>query len=320
MTEHVFDVQKTMDFSPPTNTRKWDTSVMKLNVTPDIILENIAANIQKQLPQHVQHEEQGQQHLAVVGGGWSLEEPEVFEELRELYFRGVKLVALNGSANWLMERNLKPAIHIVMDARPANFPFIEKPIPGCKYFLASQCHPTLVDACIDRNVRLFHVISSDSEKEREILDNYYNKRWLQVPGAGTVGIVSIMLLRMIGFKFQHLFGIDSCYSPKGTHHAYPQALNDDEGWATFWCAGRAFRCSAWQASQVHTFQQVIKHHGPLLQLEIHGDGLLAHVLRTGAALQDERDASGMSNGGEYTGSNGNGMVEREEVVCEYVLD
>lgn len=274
-----------MNFSPPEGAKKWDSSVMKLNVPSELILENININIRKQLPQHQPYETQSQ-HVAIVGGGWSL--TDTFEELRELYFNGVKLIALNGSANWLMERNLRPSIHIVMDARPENLPFIEKPIPNCKYFLASQCHPSLVDACEGRDVRLFHVISSEAEKERELLDTFYMKHWHQVPGAGTVGIVALMLVRMLGFRFQHLFGIDSCYAPDGQHHAYPQNLNDGEGSAIFWCAGRKFRCSAWQASQAENFRKVIAAHGEHLQLSIHGDGVLAHMLRTGAGLEEDK--------------------------------
>lgn len=279
-----------MDFSPPPGAKKWDPSVMKLNVEPRVIVENITKNIRRHLPQHAPHEEQAK-HVALVGGGWSLNDPETYEELRQLYFEKVPLVALNGAANWLMERNLRPSMHIIMDARASNLPFLRINVPGCKYFLASQCDPSLFDAAEGRDVHIFHVISSDGEEEREVLNKFYMKRWHQVPGAGTIGIVAILLLRMLGFKFQHIFGVDSCYAPDNeTHHAYDQAMNDGEGSAYFFCAGRRFRCSAWQASQVYTFQSVIKHHGHLLNLEIHGDGLLAYIVKTGAALVEDEAA------------------------------
>jgi len=271
-------------FTAPTDTTRWDSSVMKLNVETQVILDNISANILKQVPQHMPYGE-SPQHYALVGGGWSLED--TFEELRDLYFGGVKLIALNGAGSWLMERNLKPSMQIVMDARPQNLTFVEKPIPGCRYFLASQTHPSLFDACEGRDVRIFHVISSLAEEERKILDEFYDKRWIQIPGAGTIGVVGIMLCRTLGFKFQHLFGFDSCYAPDGRHHAYAQKMNEGEGSAYFWCAGRRFKCAAWQASQADNFLKVIKHHGDVLQLEIHGDGLLAHILKTGAELKLE---------------------------------
>lgn len=277
------------DFKVPANTRPWDAAVMKLNVPTDVIIRNISLSVRRQLPQHSPFEESSQ-HIAIVGGGWSLKDPQVYEELRELYFsQQVKLVALNGAANWLMERNLRPSMHVVMDARTGNLPFLDINIPGCKYFLASQCDAALFDAVADREVTLFHVISSDAEEERMILDEFYAKRWVQVPGAGTIGIVGVLLCRMLGFKFQHLFGIDSCYAPDGSHHAYPQSLNDAEGSADFWVAARKFRCSAWQASQADNFIKVIQHHGNHLQLSIHGDGVLAHMLKTGASLEEAKE-------------------------------
>lgn len=273
-----------MDFKVPPGTRPWDSSVMKLNVPGGVIVDNIGINIRRQLPQAKPHEETADP-VAIVGGGWSTSDPETYEELRQLYFNKVPIVALNGAANWLMERNLRPSLHIVMDARKENLPFVERLIPNCKYLLASQCAPELFDACAGRDLQVFHVISSEGEEERKVLDDFYNKTWVQIPGAGTIGIVALMLMRVLGRPFQHLFGIDSCYAPDGRHHSYPQPLNEKEGSGEFWCAGRKFRCAAWQASQVQTFIQVIKHHGNLLQLSIHGDGLLAHLLKTGASLE-----------------------------------
>lgn len=281
-------MNKPMSFmaAVPEGTRRWDASVMRLNVKTDVILNNIRSSITRQLPQFQPHEESAER-VAIVGGGWSL--ADTADELRDLYFNGTKIVALNGSANWLMERNLKPSIHIVMDARPENLPFVEKPIPRCKYFLASQCDASLFDACVDRDLRIFHVISTEQEEERKILNDFYRERWTQVPGAGTIGIVALLLCRMLGFKYQHVFGVDSCYAPDGRHHSFAQPLNDSEGSAVFWCAGKQFRCSAWQASQAQNFVSVVKHHGDLLQLCIHGDGVLAHLLKSGADVADVFD-------------------------------
>lgn len=261
--------------------RPWDSSVMRLNVSMAKLLGNISTNIAKPLPQVMAYQE-NPEHIAIVGGGWSLDD--TFEELRDLYFQGVKLIALNGSARWLMARNLKPAMHIMLDARPENIEFVADPIPDCRYILASQCDPSVIDACLGRDLRLFHVVGDDSPDEKEILDAHYFGRWQPVPSAGTVGVTALMLCRILGFRFQHLFGMDSCTAPDGRHHGYPQPLNDNDGWAIFHCAGREFRCSAWQAAQAQNFIDMIRVNGELFELSIHGDGLLAYLLRTGADL------------------------------------
>ena len=255
---------------------------MKLNTETWHVRANIRNNIKRFLPQ-LQVYAENTQRIAIVGGGWSLES--TFPELRELYFNGVKIIALNGAANWLMERNLRPSMYLQLDAREVNESFVHTPIPQCKYFLASQCHPRVFELCSGRDVTIFHVLSTKGEKERDRLDYHYGKgRWQEVPSAGTIGLVAIMLMRMLGFRFQHIFGLDSCYAPDGRHHAYAQSWNDAEGAGTFWLAGREFKCSAWQASQVGEFIEFLKQHGSAVCLDIHGDGALAHVLKTGAEL------------------------------------
>lgn len=267
----------------------FDPAVMRLNTSHEDILGNIRSSVRRQLPAVMAHGE-NPDHIAIVGGGWSLDE--TFEELRDLYFRGVKLVALNGAAKWLMERNLRPSLHIVLDARPDNVEFLDVTVPQCRYLLASQCHPALFDMCEGRDTTLFHAVSPDSAEEVKILDEFYAKRWVRVPTAGTVGVTSIMLCRILGFRFQHLFGLDSCTREDGVHHAYPQALNEGEQVLAFEskifnATGRKFHCSAWQAAQAHSFVDLIKVNGEHFQLTVHGDGLLAHILKTGAALDME---------------------------------
>lgn len=271
---------------------KWDASIMRVNTSRETIIDNIRNSIQRQLPQLYPHPE-NPQHVALIGGGWSLDD--TYEELRQLYFDGVKLVALNGSAKWLMERNLRPSMHIILDARAENAQFIQ-PIPKIKRFFASQVNDLVFETAAYQGdeVYIFHAIADGADIETSVLDEFYHKRWLKIPTAGTVGITSIMLLRMLGFRYQHLFGIDSCFSPKerGKHHAYAQSLNDNDGSAIFNIAGRDFECSAWQASQAKNFMDMLSINGEFIELEVHGDGMLAHILKTGADLSEMRPVTG----------------------------
>lgn len=268
---------------------KFDASVMKVNTDHKTLFANIESSIRRQLPQ-IMPAATNKTPVCLVGGGWSLKEPDVYEELRRLYFDGAKIVALNGAAQWLMERNLRPSMHVILDARPANVDFLSVEIPQCKTVLASQCAPEMFNAVMDRETYLFHAVSEGSDEEIAILDNFYGKgRWVRVPAAGTVGITSILLLRILGFPFIHMFGIDSCYKPDGTHHAYPQALNDNEGAALFKVAGREFLCSAWQAAQARNFLDVIKVNGEHFNLHVHGDGLLAHLIKTGCNMPEAKE-------------------------------
>lgn len=271
---------------------RFDASVMRVNTPHEQIYSNIRTNIRRQLPQVMPYDEQSTP-ICIVGSGWSLNDPAIYEELRQLYFDGAKIVALNGSAKWLMERNLRPSMHVMLDARPENREFITAPIPHCKTFLSSQCHPSVFDAAADREVFIFHCFVEEADGEPKILDEFYGKRkWARVPACGTVGVTSILLSRVIGFRFQHLFGMDSCYKPDGTHHAFPQALNDGEGKAIFRVGkeGRLFLCSPWQAAQARSFLNMIQLNNELIELSVHGDGLLAYLLQRAATMPDDPEA------------------------------
>ena len=101
----------------------WDQDVMSVNTSRSHLLRNIKNNIRKQLPQLNGPYGENFERVAVVGGGWSLND--TFDELRDLYFEGVQIVSMNGSGRWLMERNMKPAMHVMLDARPENVEFVK---------------------------------------------------------------------------------------------------------------------------------------------------------------------------------------------------
>ncbi len=231
---------------------------LKLNTDDDRILDNVRENIRRQHPQ-VRPHGLSNKETVIVGGGWSLDD--TFDDLKKLVWKGANIVACNGAGNWLMERNIRPHAIAVLDARPSNVKFVEQDIPGCKYFLASQCDPSLFEACKDRDTYIWHCLSTNSEEERKILDEYYVGNWNAVPGTCCVGFRSVCLLRMLGFIYFHIFGVDSCYGKTGEHHAYAQPENDEEETIPIRVAGKDFVVSAWQYSHAIDFAVLTRCHG-----------------------------------------------------------
>ncbi len=264
----------------------------RVNTPDEQIIENVKSSIRRQLPQFIpQRERPGE--IAIVGGGWSLDD--TFDELRSLCWeKGAPILAVNGAGRWLLERNLRAGAQMVLDARPQNAEFIVD-IPGCKYMIASTCHPDVFEACKGKETYIFHPVSTGTDEEKAVLNGFYNGRWTHVIGGSTAGLRAITLARMTGYRFIHLFGIDSCFSPEGRNHAYEQAWNIEGSGRMYWALnkrgkdtkGREFRCSTWQASQAQNFRDFIAHNGKFFRLHIHGDGLLAYMLRTGAELQGD---------------------------------
>ena len=254
--------------------------ILKVNTDDDTIVENVRQNIRrghKQIWPYPPNDKE----IAIVGGGWSLDS--TIDELLELYWNGVEIIALNNSGQWLLEHNIKPAAVFMLDARESNLRFIEEPIEKCKYFIASQCHPKVFDAVEGRDVYIWHTAAVAGDAEKTVLDDYYFGNWVKVPGSSTVGFRTVCALRILGYEYLHLFGVDSCYSHSGKeHHAYPQPENDDEEVIPIGLGGKKFFLSAWQFSQALDFAAMIRIYGEAFKLSVHGDGLIAHIVNTGA--------------------------------------
>lgn len=183
----------------------------RLNVEDPELLENIRYAIRQQHPQAML-EAPKMDRIALVGSGVSLRQTE--NELRDLVMKGAKVVTLNGAFDWCVERNIRPSMQVVMDARPSNARFLKTYVESCYYALASQCHPSAWDMVKDyKNVRIFHAKNPD-DLGKEPLDEFYGEgRWFGVMGGTTVATRAIGLLRAMGYLRFDLFGIDSCWMP-----------------------------------------------------------------------------------------------------------
>lgn len=275
------------------------------NVDNATLLAQISRNIRRGLPQLQPHPANTDTALLVCGG------PSLAHTARELVeevWNGRKIVAVNGAYQWCVDRNLKPSAAIMLDARRFNARFFQAPVPGCKYLLASQCHPDAFDLLRDRTVMVWHAIGSGSEEEIKLLDDYYfqentdnwpaerrrpRRHYHPITLGTTVGVRAISLLRMLGFQRIDIFGLDSCWMD-GSHHGYGQSENNSDQQIDVWLrpdAGTAhkFVCSPWHVKQAEDFKALIRERGDMFHLSVRGDGLIATMMRTGAELQTDID-------------------------------
>ena len=70
----------------------------------------------------------------------------------------------------------------------------------------------------------------------------------------------------------------------GAHHAYEQPENDGQPLFPVTCGGRVYLCAPWMLAQATEFIGIVKFMGDLVELSVHGDGLIAGIIRTGAQL------------------------------------
>jgi hypothetical protein len=270
----------------------------QVNVPDEGILENVAFAIRQQHPQvcaqPLKHE-----RVCLVGGGPSLADTE--QELVKLVYEGAKLVTVNGSYNWCLERNLKPAAQVVVDARSHNSRFVDPEVPGCRYYVASQAHPDTWRAVAGRPwVGIFHCAAAENEVVKPVLDAYYLKNWVGVTGGSTVILRALGLMRTLGYLRYDLFGVDSCWLA-GKSHAYdqPENAHDDHLKVKAYPPdhpelGREFWVTPWHLAQAEDFIRFIRFQGEHFLLNVHGKGLLAYMLETSAEVVTLENAEAQS--------------------------
>lgn len=258
---------------------------MGMNAGRGYILDNIQLNIQRQLPQAKEYIT-NDTRIAIIGGGPSLSY--TTDELQRCVDDGAKLVALNGTHDWLLDHGYRPSAMVMVDSRPENVRFVQRPVDTCKYFISSQCHPDVFEALKDNEVHIWH--ASNGIGEEQILEDYYYKNFRFCIGGSTVLLRAIWLMRMLGFIKMDVFGFDSCYM-NGKHHAYEQPENDGCEIKEITCMGETFQCAAWMASQFEDFQHFIKKFGDKFELNVHGAGLVSHMMREGANLFEQENKS-----------------------------
>lgn len=254
-----------------------------LNEDEKIIQENVQRNIRRTLPQVQCWQPQPDVTLLIAGGGPSLELE--LDDLRAKYADGAKVVSINNTHDWLIERGINPSLHIMLDARDFNSRFVQKPISSCKYLIASQCHPSVFDALEGHDVYLWHPCSTDADVA--VLDAYYLGQYYRVVGGGTVMTRAFTLLQMLGFSKFEVYGFDSCFM-NDKHHSYNQPENDGGEVLNVEVAGRMFKCAHWMYVQAQDFLGTTKALGQNVDMIVHGDGLISHLIKTGAQELQQR--------------------------------
>ena len=252
-----------------------------VNTENEQIKKNVAHNIKQGFLQ-VEPHPTNDIEVMIVGGGPSL--PQHVEKIKELRHNGVKLITINNAYKWCLDNGLTPSAMVMVDAREFNARFIESVVEDCKYFIASQCHPSVFKGLPKDRTYIWH---TQAEMLREMLDKQY-KQWWPIPGGSTVLLRAIPLFRTLGFKRFHLFGCDSCLGEDNKHHAYKQVENDGQLVMPVNVSGKIFNCNPWMVSQAQEFIDLIKMLGDEIELAVYG-GLLHHILESGASYADIKE-------------------------------
>jgi hypothetical protein len=259
------------------------------NAADEERIANVRSAIARGLPE-LTHDKPNNGVVCIVGGG-----PSVAKNALELQARAnsnQQIWALNGAHDWLISKGITPNAAWLVDARRENVRFFTKPVWGCDYYIASQCSPAVFDALSGYDVTLWHDIGCGP-----ILPDGATL----VGGGTTVLGKALVGAYACGFRYIHLFGVDSSF--ENDRHAYPQTLTSAEtSTIDAWVNGERFKTAPWMAQQVTDFQDLA--HELMAQgceISVHGSGLLPYVVK----LMAKGDPEHPFDTFEYPASGGN---------------
>jgi hypothetical protein len=241
------------------------------NTEPDVLLGNVQRSVERSLP-WFDFDESSQGSVCLVGGGPSL--VDTIDQLRVRHQNGAKVWAMNGSYDYLVEQGIIPDAMVMLDARPENVRFVCKPYANTTFYITSQCDPSVFDALNGYKVVLVH---ANTPGVYELLEHEKARPVHLIGGFTTVGILSLILAKLQGFKRIFMFGMDSSYR-NGEHHAYEQKSNDDERIIDAMVDDVTYKCAPWMAQKVTDFQNVVAGFDDVT-IEVCGDGLLHQMAK-----------------------------------------
>ena len=258
--------------------------ICSINEDPEKIRENIKSSIKRGLPQLEPYETQDKV-VALVVGGPTLKD--TFSDLLDKSKNGMPVISVNGSHEYCMTNGIIPSAMVMLDSREFNKRFVYPIAKDCKYFISSQCHPSVFDSLKDCPTWIWHC-AGDTDNE-DLLKEHYGDNYFPVMGGSTVTLRAIHLFRMLGFYKFEVYGFDSCII--GQHHAYEQKENDDEQVIDVVVADKEFRCTAAHYHQAKEFVQMIAKTGEHYDLAIHGDGLISHIIKNPDSLRTKEEVN-----------------------------
>ncbi len=206
-------------------------------------------------------------------------------EIKKLYDKGLKIVAVKHAIKPLQDVGIIPWAVILLDPRSHVGNFIDDIHPNSLVFVASMVDPEVTDRLLKKKRKVigYHVAVGAEE-----IDFMRNGDCLIVGGSATA-TRGISLLEGIGFRNMELYGYDCSYHEKpdlkekkenGTLK-YDEITLEIETYGkhklkrTFWTEGQFL-------AQLQEFRNYyLTRDG--LNLNIHGDGMIAWIARNKAA-------------------------------------
>jgi hypothetical protein len=239
-----------------------------LNAPRQQFVDNIATNLCRGLPTLQTR------RAIVVGGGPSVADH--VDDIKRHQAKGWEITAVNGAHDWLIGQGITPDACVLMDATEALINVVKRPSTGCRYYVASQCHPQVFERLKGFDVMLWHA-RLDAEADEQI--------WASDPdatifaAANTAGLHALAINYTLGVKKLRVYGMDSSHS-RGADHAYDNSQQHHSDEIEFFFKGERFLSTGTYAAQAEMFARFWPQYFRLgMRIDVVGDGLLPAMAR-----------------------------------------
>lgn len=174
-------------------------------VDKDKIRDHISKNVRR-----IQHWykpcKETDEKIVICSAGPSLDPIEV----RKLYDKGYKVVAVKHAIKALQAAGITPWAVILLDPRAHVEGFIDDIHPETWVFVASMCDPVVVERLIEKNYRIIGYHAAVGANETDFCRNGD----ALIVGGSATSTRGISLLEGLGFRNMELFGYDCSYHEK----------------------------------------------------------------------------------------------------------
>jgi predicted O-methyltransferase YrrM len=134
------------------------------------------------------------------------------------------IMTVSGALKFLAERGITPTWHVQMDPRREQPRFVDPPVPGVHYLMASVCPPETWKVLQGQQVTLWH--ANSGEGTLEFLARHAPAKVegdqahaTMISGGSHVGLCALHVAGKLGFRHFEIFGMDGSFAADGARHA-----------------------------------------------------------------------------------------------------
>jgi Protein of unknown function DUF115 len=216
-------------------------------VSSEQLTANFRSCLARRLP-FIQVEMPLPHSVAIVAGG-----PSVVNDLETIRNWKGFVVAINGAHDWLQDNGITPGALILCDPRPRVAGYCKHPNDTTIYLIKPCCDPSVFDALQGKRVVLWDP---------------------NIAGGPTCSTAALPILRTIGFRELHLFGVDSSFEHETTHGVLNFGKADPAADSVFVRVGNeVFVTEVQLAMQVQYLWRIIETAPADTKIFVHGSGL-----------------------------------------------